>query len=77
MIPSKEFSEKKIELTGLFSTILDPLCNWVKRKRLEARLNELVRLADYFEWQARNAHEGMADTHKRMAIVRSDLNRLN
>lgn len=64
-------------IAGLFSGIFGPLCNWINRKRLEAQLRELVRLADYFEWQARNAREGMADTHKRMAIVRSDLNRLN
>jgi len=59
-------------IAGLFAG----LGKWISKKRLEAQLRKLAGLADYFEWQARNAREGMADTHKRMAIVRSDLNRL-
>jgi hypothetical protein len=39
-------------------------------------LRSLEKQADYFAWQQQNGAAGLADTHKRIAMAKSDLRRL-
>jgi hypothetical protein len=39
-------------------------------------LRALERQADYFAWQQENGAAGLADTHKRIVMVRADLQQL-
>ncbi|MEN3291525.1 MAG: hypothetical protein V7642_778 [Burkholderiales bacterium] len=49
---------------------------WFKRKMIEAQLRSLHSMAEYFAWQQENGSAGLADTHKRIAMAKSDLHRL-
>jgi hypothetical protein len=74
----KRFARPGHEVTigELLGLVLAPAVRWWQRKTLEARLRSLHGLAAYFEWQAENARRGLADTHKRQAATRSELNTL-
>jgi hypothetical protein len=60
----------------LLSMSLDPVVRRVKCWLLRAHLRSLHRLADYFAWQQENGAAGLADTHKRIAMTKSDLRSL-
>lgn len=63
-------------LRRLLGLVIAPALRWLSRHILQARIRSLQRLADYFEWQQTNGRTGLADTHKQMAIARSELNAL-
>lgn len=63
-----------ISMTELFGLALAPMAKWARRQILKARLHSLHGLAEYFAWQEANGRAGLADTHKRIAETRSDLN---
>lgn len=67
---------KEMGLQALIGLALEPVAKRVRRWRLEARLRSLQRLADYFEWQETNGRAGLADTHRRIALTKSDIARL-
>lgn len=61
------------QLLGLW---LAPLDRAIRRHRLRVELRRLQMHAGYFQWQQDNGTAGLADAHKRIALVRSDLNAL-
>jgi len=63
-------------LRQLLGLVLAPALRWVSRRILRARIRSLQGLADYFERQEANGRAGLADTQKRMALARSELNAL-
>ncbi|MEN3296217.1 MAG: hypothetical protein V7642_5470 [Burkholderiales bacterium] len=65
-----------IRLSELLGLSMDCICRWIRSLRLRAQLRSLQRQADYFAWQQENGAAGLADTHKRIAMVRSDLHQL-
>lgn len=69
-------ARQDVTLTQLLGIALAPVARWVRRKVLEARMRSLEGLVSYFEWQEANGRAGLADTHKRMAVARSEINAL-
>lgn len=70
---------KSNQISGFGSLIglsLAPVAKWVRRQILQARLRSLQGLAIYFDAQIENAQAGLADTHKRIALARSEINAL-
>lgn len=65
-----------VGLRQLLGLVLAPALRWVRQRILQARIRSLHGLADYFEWQEANGRAGLADTHKRIALARSELNAL-
>lgn len=65
-----------VTLCQLLGLVLAPASRWVSRRILRARIRSLHGLADYFQWQHENGRAGLVDTHKRMALARSELNAL-
>jgi hypothetical protein len=61
------------ELLGLSLNFID---RWINGIVLRSRLRSLEKQADYFAWQQENGAAGLADTHKRIVVARSELNRL-
>lgn len=67
---------QNVSVRQLLRLSVAPAASWIRRCMLQARLRSLQRLADYFEWQEANGREGLADTHRSIALVKSDLNTL-
>lgn len=65
-----------ISATELFGLCPGLCYRWVQSVLLRAHLRSLERLADYFAWQQENGAAGLADTQKRIAMAKSDLQRL-
>lgn len=65
---------ESVKLVQLLSLSIEPLSVYIRRVILRAQLRSLQRQAEYFEWQGVNAREGLADAHRRIAVVKSDLN---
>jgi hypothetical protein len=65
-----------ITLWQLFCVSLAPAARRIRRLILQTRLRSLQRLAEYFEWEEANGRAGLADTHKRIALTKSELNAL-
>jgi hypothetical protein len=68
--------EDEISPAELLGLSLHCIYRWIDGLLLRSRLRSLERQADYFAWQQENGAAGLADTHKRIAMVRSDLHRL-
>lgn len=69
-------ARQEVTLPQLLAVALAPVVRWLRRKVLDARLRSLEGLVSYFEWQEANGRAGLADTHKRMAVARSEINAL-
>jgi hypothetical protein len=69
-------SAELIRLTQLLGLSVDCIYRWIVSLRLRAQLRSLERQADYFAWQQENGTAGLAETHKHIAMLRSDLHRL-
>jgi hypothetical protein len=67
---------EEISAAELLGLSLACIYRWINGFLLRGRLRSLERQADYFTWQQENGAAGLADTHKRIAMVRSDLHRL-
>lgn len=75
-IQSSVRTEAEISAKELLGLSLTCFCRWIDSLLLRSHLRSLERLADYFTWQQENGAAGLADTHKRIAMVRSELHRL-
>jgi hypothetical protein len=64
---------KHISAIQLLALAMLPAARWLTQKKLQAEIRSLQSQADYFGRQQENARAGLADTHKRMAIARSNL----
>jgi hypothetical protein len=73
---SRAWTIAEITLEQLFGLSLDRMVNWAKRRALQAQLRSLHGMAEYFAWQQENGSAGLADAHKRIAMAKSDLRRL-
>jgi hypothetical protein len=73
---SRAWTIAEITLEQLFGLSLDRIVNWTRRKMLQAHLRSLHGMAEYFAWQQENGAAGLADAHKRIAMAKSDLRRL-
>ncbi|MEN3366253.1 MAG: hypothetical protein V7606_3527 [Burkholderiales bacterium] len=68
--------EESISMSKLLGLCLSCVSRGIESARLRARLRALERQADYFAWQQENGAAGLADTHKRIVMVRADLQQL-
>lgn len=60
----------------LLGLSVNPIIRLIKRLVLQSKLRTLYQAASYFKWQQDNGHAGLADTHKRIAILESELRSL-
>lgn len=67
-------TRRDVTIGDLLGMIIAPTLCWWRRQVLQARLRSLHGLADYFAWQEANGRAGLADTHRRIAVAKSDLN---
>lgn len=65
-----------VSLLQLLGMAMERPSRWLRRQMLQGQLRSLQGLSDYFEWQQANGRAGLADTHKRMAITKAELNDL-
>lgn len=73
---SQTWAPAEITTEQLFGLSLDRIVGWIRRKMLQAHLRSLHGMAEYFAWQQENGALGLADAHKRIAMAKSDLRRL-
>lgn len=66
----------EIGTAQLLGLSVDTVVRRIRCALLRARLRSLQREADYFTWQQENGAAGLADTHKRIAMLSSDLHQL-
>lgn len=69
-------AETDINASGLLGMSLLLIVRWIESLVLRGHLRSLERLADYFAWQQENGAAGLADTHKRIAMAKSELRQL-
>jgi hypothetical protein len=73
---SQAWTIAEITVEELFGLSLERMVGWIKRQMLQAHLRSLHGMAEYFAWQQANGAAGLADAHKRIAMAKSDLRRL-
>jgi hypothetical protein len=72
----RQHTVREITATALLGLCIGYLNRRINSALLRAHLRSLEKQADYFAWQQQNGAAGLADTHKRIAMAKSDLRRL-